>query len=185
MTSKITKQYFLYRAGKLDPDAFAKVYDIYVDKIYRYVYFKVSSVHEAQDITSEVFLKTWEYLLKGEKKVENMEALFYRIARNLVIDFYRRKEHKDLSSGDVESIKENAQDKGLNEIYRNLDIKFKTQEVFEALEKLNDLYREIIILKYVNQFSTKEISKIINKSRGATRVLAHRALEVLKRLLEE
>lgn len=182
---KITKQYFLYKAGKLDADAFAKVYDIYVDKIYRYVYFKTSSVHEAQDITSEVFLKTWEYLLKGEKDVENMEALFYRIARNLVVDFYRKKERGDLLSEDLDSQEDVAREKGLNEIYRNLDVKFKTQEVFEALEKLNDLYREIIILKYVNQLSTKEISKIINKSRGATRVLAHRALEVLKKLLEE
>ncbi|MFH1565010.1 MAG: RNA polymerase sigma factor [bacterium] len=185
MTSKITKKYFLYRAGKLDPDAFGKVYDIYVNKIYRYIYFKVSSAHEAQDITSEVFLKTWEYLLKGEKKVENLEALFYRIARNLVIDFYRKKEHSDLSVEDLDSQESIARVKGLNEIYRNLDVKFKTQEVFEALEKLNDGYCEIIILKYVNQLSTKEISKIINKSRGATRVLAHRALEVLKRLLDE
>lgn len=185
MTSKITKQYFLYKAGKLDPNAFARVYDLYIKKIYRYVYFKVSSTHEAQDITSDVFLKTWEYLLQEERDVENLEALFYKIARNLIIDFYRKKDHRDLA-GDVDLVQENgAQRKGLGEIYQNLDVKFKIQEVFEALEKLNDLYKEIIILKYIDQLSTKEIAFIINKSRGATRVLIHRALTVLKKLLEE
>jgi RNA polymerase sigma-70 factor (ECF subfamily) len=185
MTSKITKQYFLYKAGKLDPDAFARVYDLYVKKIYRYVYFKVSSVQEAQDITSNVFLKAWEYLLSEEREVENLGALFYKIARNLVIDFYRKKEHSDLTE-DMDSIKYDiVSEKKFNDVYQNLDVKFKTQEVFGALEKLNDLYKEIIILKYVDQLSTKEIASIINKSKGATRVLVHRALAVLKRLLEE
>jgi RNA polymerase sigma-70 factor (ECF subfamily) len=184
IVNKFTKQYFLYRSGKLDRDAYAKVYDLYVDQIYRYIFFRVSSVQEAQDITSEVFLKTWEYLQKQKQKIENIEALLYRIARNLVIDFYRKRERQNLT--DIEAVPESELvEYGLDKFHQQLDVKVQTQEVMEALGELNDLYREIIILKYIDQLTAKEISIIINKSSGATRVLIHRALNVLKKVLEK
>lgn len=182
MIDKITKQYFLYRAGKLDPEAFAKVYDLCVDKIYRYIYFKVSSVQEAQDITSEVFLKTWEYLQEEERKLDNLEALLYRIARNLVIDFYRKREHDQ--TVDLETVSEKVLgDKKQTDYHDEIDIKIETKKVLQSLSEMNDLYREVIILKYVDQLSTKEIASIIKKSSGATRVLIHRAVEVLKEIM--
>ena len=67
-------------------------YDLYTDSIYRYIYFKVGQDEEARDLTSEVFLKAWNYIQDNKiTDYKTLKALFYKIARNLVIDHYRRK----------------------------------------------------------------------------------------------
>jgi RNA polymerase sigma-70 factor (ECF subfamily) len=180
--NKIKEQFYLYKAKKLDPDAFAKVYDLFVNKIYRYIFFKVSSVQEAQDLTSEVFLKTWQYLQKEKKEVDNLQALLYQIAKNCVIDFYRQREKRN--TVDIDSVAESV---FINQTTENMTdklfVKMQTKEVYDTLSEMNDLYREVIILKYIDQLSVKEVATIINKSSGATRVLLHRAMAVLKKLL--
>ena len=85
-----------------DKEAFARVYDLYVVKIYRYIFFKVSNQNEAQDLTSEVFLKAWEYINSPSfKQVNNLNGFLYRIARNIVVDYYRQKKNRDIYEGDI------------------------------------------------------------------------------------
>ena len=79
-----------------DTEAFSQFYDSYVSKIYRFIFFKVSSEVEAQDLTSEVFLKTWQYLNSGEE-INDLNAWVYRLARNTVIDWYRRQNKQPLA----------------------------------------------------------------------------------------
>ena len=91
MTGKISEKILLYKVQtKKDPEAYAKLYDLYVKRIYRFVFFKVSSEVEAEDITSDVFLKAWNYL-NANKEVKSFSGLLYRMARNAVIDLYRAK----------------------------------------------------------------------------------------------
>src|SRR3989338_3490757 len=81
-----------------DPQAFAEFYDQYVSRIYRFIFFKVSSVSDAQDLTSEVFLKTWQYLKESpQEEIKNLSAWVYRLARNTVIDWYRQQNKQPLS----------------------------------------------------------------------------------------
>src|SRR3989344_6220434 len=90
-SSKFQEKLLLIRLQKKDPEAFAQIYDLYVTPVYRFIYFKVSSKQDAEDITSEVFLKIWQFVTESEDEIENLRALIYRVARNLVIDLYRRK----------------------------------------------------------------------------------------------
>jgi len=179
----IKEKILLFKAKNKDPEAFAEVYDLYIDKIYRFVFFKINRQEEAQDITSEVFLKTWQYIIDG-KEIKNLNALFYKIARNLVIDHYRKASAKDVSLEDIKKsdieIKES-----ISEQINKIDEKIEIESVEEKLKCLKDEFREIIILRYIEGLSIKEISEIVEKKKGTIRVIIYRALNALKELIVE
>lgn len=185
---------------KKKKEAFIEFYNQYFDKIYRYVYFKVGSVEEAQDLTSAVFLKLWNYVQEG--KLSDFGALkpfAYKVARNVIIDHYRKsstsyensdgsgqdihlKRHVRLEEGLLDSAKEYidpSQDM-IQKIQVSIDIEYVKKKIF----LLKDEYREVIMLKYIEELSTSEIEKILKKSKGNIRVLTHRALKSLKDLID-
>lgn len=180
---KIQEKLLLAKIKAQDPEVFSEVYNLYIDQIYRYIYFKVATREEAEDLTSEVFLKTWQYLFGSQKEVKNLKALLYQIARNLVVDFYRQKSQIEIL--DDENILERIEDSRQQNLLLKIDHKAEIVTVEQGLKKLKDEYREVIILKYLEGLDNWEIAKIINKSKGAVRVLLHRALKVLKGYLEK
>ncbi|HOW13181.1 MAG TPA: sigma-70 family RNA polymerase sigma factor [Candidatus Pacearchaeota archaeon] len=157
---------------------FSKIYDKYINQIYRFVFLKVNSKEIAEDITSETFLKVWESYKNN--KIENVSAFLYQVARNLLTDYYRQKSRTQFLPLDSVSIidpsnnlKEESQDKSDIEIIKS------------ALSRLeNENYQNIIIWHYLNDLSIKEISKINNQSEGAVRVMLSRALKELKEIIE-
>lgn len=164
---------------KRDPEAFGKLYDAYLPHIYRFIYFKVPSEEEAQDLSAETFVKFWNYLSDG-KSVGNVQALIYQIARNLVMDYYRARPER-LTSLSEEVLQIPADEyKGLMAIERGLDVGV----VLKALRLLKDEYREAIILRFVDELSPKEVASVLGKNEGNARVLIHRALASLKAVLE-
>lgn len=179
-TLKIKEKLLLYRIRKnKDSESFAKLYDFYVERIYRFIYFKVSKQEDAQDLCSEVFLKTWQYLI-ANKKIGNFNALLYKIARHVVIDFYRKKSQNEIATED-EILQQIEYQKNVAQEVEN---KLEVENIEKYLKRLKDEYREIIILKYVDELSIDEIAKIVNKSKGNVRVIIHRAIKALKELIE-
>jgi len=178
----LKEKYLLFRAKNKDPEAFAEVYDIYIDRIYRFVFFKINRTEEAQDITSEVFLKTWQYIIDG-KEIKNLNALFYKIARNLVIDHYRKASQKDVSLEGLKTSETEIKDL-LEDQINKIEKKIEIDKIEEKLMGLKDDYREIIILRYIEGLSIKEISEIVAKKKGAVRVILYRALNALKELMK-
>ena len=79
-----------------DPDAYGLLYDKYVASIYRYVFFKLSHKEEAEDVTSEIFLKAWRHIIDatGESEIINFRTFIYRVARNSIVDVYRERVKK-------------------------------------------------------------------------------------------
>lgn len=179
MSNRFNERILLYRVRRGDAEAFSPLYDQYVDKIYRFVYLKVSTTHDAEDITAETFLKVWHYVRDG-KKVKYFQALLYMTARNLVIDFYRRKGLGGASIEDAEIVVADRSDLTLEE---KMDLKIDLNRIEESLRQLKDAYREVIILHFLNELSLKEIAAILEMSPGATRVLLHRGMKALKGLL--
>lgn len=167
---------------KKDKEAFIEAYDLYVDDIYRFVYFKVGNTEEARDISSNVFLKAWQYILKENvDREKSLRALIYRIARNIIIDYYRQASRREISV-DIEAVE--ISDEG-QDLAKALDIDSDLKIVKKALLKLKDEYREIIIMKYINEMSFAEIASITGKSGGNVRVLGYRALKALRDILEK
>jgi len=133
---------------------FLKAYKQFNEPIYRFIYFKVSSKEIAQDLASEVFLKAWRFCQKN--KIQNIRGLVYKIARDLVIDYYRKQKPVALEKDIL------AEDKN------TLDLQI-------ALKKLTENERDAILLHYFEGFSHEEIAQIMNKQQGTVRNLAMRA----------
>ncbi|MFH1822518.1 MAG: RNA polymerase sigma factor [Patescibacteria group bacterium] len=176
----------LAKLKRKDQEAYLKAYDLYVDQIYRFVYFKISNSEEAEDITSLVFLKTWNYINENKlDDVKTLKALIYTIARTSVIDYYRQNAQDNLKIhiDNIEmpiDLPDTRQD-----VHKKVEIKSDIKIIENTLNKLKDEYREIIILKYIEELSIEEIADIIQKSKNNVRVLTHRAIKALKELIEE
>ena len=184
MPSKFSEKILLYRLRlKSDPESYAALYDIYVEQIYRFIYFKVSTREEAEDLTSEVFLKTWHYV-QEKKEITNFKALLYKIARNCIIDLYRKKSAKpEAYLEDQLERGFEAGDKG--EWLRKETDALDSKQVIKALKKLKQEYQEVITLRYVDELEIVEIAEIVGKGKVAVRVTLHRAINKLKEVLEK
>lgn len=160
---------------------FSKIYDEHIDKIYRFIFLKVSSQEIAQDLTSETFLRGWEAFKKSQnpvannQKIENIQAFLYKIARNLVTDHYREKGKTQIVSAEYVNITDpraNLEEKAL--------LKSDIDNIRIALVNLREDYQNVIIWHYLDDLSVSEIAKIMDKSEPAVRVQLHRALKSLK-----
>lgn len=148
---------------------FSKIYDKYIDKIYRFIFLKVSSQEIAQDLTSETFLRGWESFKNGTK-IENPQAFLYRIARNLVTDHYREKGRTQVVSAEYASIVDPREDVEEAAVLRS-DI----NTVRLALVNLKEDYQNVIIWHYLDDLPIQEVAKLLDRTEEATRVLLSRA----------
>lgn len=172
---------------KKSREKFSEIYDKHIEKIYRFIYLKIGSRDQAEDLTSQTFVRGWEAFKKrendNENEIKNMQAFLYQIARNLIADFYRKEERRtrlvsmENSNIEVEDPKPNPGEKSVF----NSDLK----RVQTALANLKEEYQNIIILRHVEDRSTQEVAEVMGKSEGAVRVQLHRALEALKEELSE
>lgn len=182
MSNPLQEKLLLYRVrAKKDPEAYGKIYDLYARRIYRFVYFKVSSEEEAQDLTADVFLKAWSYLLdeKGGE-VRHLSALLYSIARNRVIDHYRSRSNREtllLAEGAEEVIADDRMD------LKKVDAGIDARMLEKRLRSLKDEYREVLVMKHLDELETSEIARILGKTHGNVRVLLHRATEAMRDLV--
>ena len=166
---------------KKDKEAFLRAYDLYVDSIYRYIFFKIGQTEEAQDLTSEVFLKAWNYIQDNQiANYKTLKALFYKIARNLVIDHYRKSASNQSVGLENEFGSINLVDQS-QDLLEKANISSEIEEVMRVITELKDEYREALILRYIDELSIAEIADILDKTKGNTRVLVFRALKTLKK----
>jgi RNA polymerase sigma-70 factor (ECF subfamily) len=157
-----------------DQEMFARLYDAYMERIYRYVYFRVADEKLAEDITSQVFLKVWEKLDTYQAGQSPFMAWLYRIAHNAVIDYYRSKK--------VAISLEEANPVDLshaNEMDEKLDLEIQSEELRAALRELTEEQQQVLILKFVGGLSTTEIAQQLGKQQGAVRALQMRGLQGL------
>ncbi len=159
---------------------FSQIYDRYIEKVYRFIFFKVNSQEMAEDLTSETFLRTWEAFKNGNQEIENVQAFLYKTARNLVTDFYREKGKAQLVSAERTAIVDPRQD--LEEkAFQRSDL----EQIRFALAQLKDDYQNVIIWHYLDDLSISEIAEILGRTEETTRVLIHRALNALKNKIKE
>ncbi|MGB9743531.1 MAG: RNA polymerase sigma factor [Minisyncoccales bacterium] len=153
---------------------FSKIYDEYINKIYRFIFLKVSSEDIAKDLCSETFLRGWE-VYQDNPNIKNPSALLYRIAQNLIIDYYREKERTNFISTELVSLADprpNLEEKAIINSDLNL---IKT-----CLANLKDEYQNVIIWRYLDDLSIEETAKLLGRTEENTRVLLHRALKALR-----
>lgn len=182
--SKLKERNLLSRLKKKSKDAFIETYDLYVDDIHRFVYFKIGSKEEANDLTSIIFLKAWEYIRNNSSfDTRSIRALIYKIARTTIVDYYRDKKKNVLSLDDEEHPIDVVDDK--QDIVGDIDSGADLELIKSKLPLLKIEYREVLIMKFVNDLSLDEIAEVTGKSKGNVRVIVFRALKALKDLIEK
>ena len=161
---------------------FGDIYDKYIKSIYRFVIIKIHSVQAAEDISSETFIRGWKVFQRKKGRIRNVRAFLYRIARNLVIDFYRREGKSKILSVEGDSIP-------LVDPKRQPDetalIKSDIDDIEQSLFNLRDDYQNVIIWHYLDEMSVPEIAKLLHRREGTVRVLLSRALKALKSQLSK
>ena len=158
---------------------FSKIYDQYVTKIYRFIYLKVSSQEAAEDLSSEVFVRTWETYRSESTKIENIQAYLYQIARNVVADHYRVRKIRTVSVEETAEIVDPA-DSLQGQAVLNLEM----DRIQKALATIQGDYQDLIIWRYLDELSVPEIAQITGKTEENVRVGIHRALQALKGKVE-
>lgn len=166
------------RAGKGDAAAFGALYDRYVEAVYRYVFYRVRNDADAEDLVSDVFMRALRAIPRYEPRVAFL-AWLYRIARNAVIDRARRSRTQisfedALAHPNVDQIVEpDATILALSD----------KEAVRAALAKLTPLQQEVIVLRFVEGYTTLEIANLVGKREGTVRGIQFRALEALRVLI--
>lgn len=159
---------------------FEKAYIEYSPGILKHIYLRVSDWNVAKDITQDTFFKAWRSISQGNtSEIRNYKAFFYRIANNNIIDYYRKR--KDISldekeETEIENIAVVEAEQG-----NDFDQKIEKDKLDSCLSELKDEYKQVLIMRYVNDLSIEEISQIINKGKGNVRILLYRAMQVLKK----
>ncbi len=155
---------------------FLEHYDKWNDAIFRYILLKVSDREKALDLTQETFTRCYEYVKKGTE-IEHMKSLLYRIAHNLVVDSYRK--HKESS---LDNLIEEGFDYGDN-AEEKLEAQIDGTRVLDIVKTLDEKYREVIMLRYMDDLPVKEIAKIVGESENTISVRLHRGIEQLKKII--
>lgn len=165
----------------IDAKTFENLYEEFAQKIYTYCYFRVSSKEEAEDIAAAVFFRAWDHVVAG-KSIENVQAFLYRIASNLVIDHYRKnKDRREITLDDPQRPIEIPDS---TDIAQLVDQGILADDMKRYLALLPDAYREVIVLKYINDLSVKEIAEVLHTSENNISVRLHRAIDKLKIILK-
>lgn len=153
---------------------FSKIFEEYQDAIFRFVFFRVGNRQIALDITQDTFVKLWGHLIKGGK-IEHEQAFIYRIAKNAVIDYYKKSKSSSLDIL-IEGGFEPESNIHTDEIFRNDDIKM----IQGLLEEVDEESRQIIFLRYTEEKPIEEIAEIYGKTTNAMTVRIHRIIQKLK-----
>jgi RNA polymerase sigma-70 factor (ECF subfamily) len=169
----------MQRARNGDRDAFGQLYERSVDRVYRYIYFRVTDDATAEDLTSKVFLKALEGLPRFQAGKSPFIAWLYTIAHNAVIDFYRTKK-QTAPLDEIAALP--ATDPLPDEQYDSL---FAARALRRSLQKLTETQRDVVTMKLIDGLNTDEIAARLGKSAGAVRALQMRALQALAKVLRD
>ena len=165
------------RAVAGDQDSFGQLYEMYTDRVYRHIYYRVGNATDAEDLTAQVFLNAWKAIGRYRQMGRPFVVWLLSIANNQVIDFYRAQKDRiylddpgvTISDGeDPEEIAEQA---------------YTAQELREAIKRLRPDQQRVLVLRFIDGLDYADIAAIMTKKEGAVRVIQHRALLALRKLL--
>jgi RNA polymerase sigma-70 factor (ECF subfamily) len=164
-----------------DADAFGELYERYATRVFRFLFAHLSNRMDAEDLVGDVFLRVWRALPNYQEQGVPFLAFLFRIARNALIDHYRKagKSKQDVSIEDI-TIEDGDPGPG-DTVIRNLE----HEQLRQTLGQLRDDYRTVLVLRFLSELSPDETAEVMDRSAGAVRVLQHRALAALRKLMDE
>jgi RNA polymerase sigma-70 factor (ECF subfamily) len=166
-------------------DRFLKAFEDYSDALFRHAAMRVNDRERAIDIVHDTFTKVWSYARAGQK-IDSYRPFLYKVLNNLIIDEYRK--HKELSldailegEGIDEGIFSDLSESTVEALAATID----GRQAFELLTELPEVYKEVIIFRFIDELGPREISELIEESENVVSVRLHRGLKLLRQLLED
>jgi len=153
-------------------------YDSFSEAIFRHCFFRVSDREKARDLMQDTFMKAWQQVTAGAD-IKNMRAFLYRVANNLIIDEYRKKKAYSLDKMQEDGFELASQD------HLKIEQIVEGREALEMLEQLDDKYKEVIIMRYIDDLSPQEIAEVVGESENLVSVRIHRGLVRLRELVNK
>ncbi len=157
-----------------------KAYSDHADSIFRFCLTQTRNRDVAKDILQDVFIKTWEYLQNGNS-VDNIQAFLFRVAKNAIIDAGRKKKSYSLDVLLEEGFEPVDSRDELIGHQNRLDF----ERVLILIDDLDDMYKEPILLRYVEDLSIKDIAKILSEKENTISVRIHRGLDILHKKIQD
>ena len=180
MNSGIDEAALIERA-KIDKEAFGQLYELYVDRIYNYVYYRTGNAADAEDLTARIFVRAMQHIGRYRDQGVPFSAWLYRIAHNLVANW-----HRDRSRRKIISLDDIAQWRMSDDSPEFTTQLLQDKEMLlAAILRLPADRQELLILKFVERLPNAEIGDIMDRSEGAIKSLYHRTLLALREDLQE
>jgi RNA polymerase sigma-70 factor (ECF subfamily) len=163
---------------------FLKAFEEYNDALFRHAFMRISNREKAIDLVHDTYTKVWSYVRDGYN-IEAFRPFLYKVLNNLIIDEYRKKKELSLDAllaqeGVDEGSFEDLTESSVEQMAATID----GRKAFELLEELPDQYKEVILLRFVDQLGPNEISELIEESQNVISVRLHRGLKLLRQKIE-
>lgn len=163
-----------------DTEAFASLYESYVDQVYRFIFYRVGDHQTAEDLTSQVFFKAWDNLGRYQLRGLPFGAWLLRIARNTVIDYYRT--FKETTLLEPAAL---AQSDPAANVAGQVERRLEAEWLQTVMQQLTEDQHQVLTLRFIEGLSTSEIAQVLGKREGAIRALQMRGLQALAELIGE
>ena len=161
-------------------EAFLAAYDEYADNLFRFILVKVSDRERAQDLVQETFTRAWDSIGRGTE-VKQWKPFLFRIAYNLIVDSYRANAKRGVS---LEAL---AEENGFDPHDEQLpapDTKAELSLVRQAIDELPETHRELVLLRYVEGLTPKDIAEMTGLTQNVVSVRIHRGMHLLREKLD-
>jgi len=169
------------RAG--DSAAYDRLYNLYSERVFRYLYARIGQREVAEDLTADVFVRLLQNLprfkVNAARPVASFSAFVYRVAGNLLTDQYRKQKHRDHQDIDDQPFLAD----GRPEPFAQTAASENKNELMSAMRKLGAEQQAVLLYRFGDEYSVLEVAEIMGKTTGAIKALQHRAIANLRRIL--
>lgn len=165
-------------------ERFLEAFDEFGDALFRHAVLRISDREKAIDLVHDTYAKVWGYVRNGHD-IEQFRPFLYKVLNNLIIDEYRK--HKEASLDalfEIDGVDEGSFDDLTTNNVESLAATLDGKQAFTVLEELPDVYREVIVLRFVDELGPKEISELIEETENVVSVRLHRGLKLLRQAVE-
>lgn len=166
------------RAVRGEEGAFTRLYDAHHDRVYRHVYYRVGCVEDAEDLTQKVFLQAWRAISRYRYTGTSFAAWLIAIAHNVTVSFLRSRKPADYLGYDPTDEANEVNPDGV------LESRYERERIRQAILQLSSSQQQVITMRFLEGFDCREVAAALGKSEGNVRVIQHRALQQLRKLLE-
>jgi RNA polymerase sigma-70 factor (ECF subfamily) len=162
--------------AKDNQDAFGVLYERYVEKIYKYIYYRTGNHQDAEDLTAGVFFRAMAHIENYTERGVPFQAWLYRIAHNLVANWHRDRGRRKIIPLDEfvgTGLHVDAPDSATED-------KEERGQLLAAIERLPEERQQLLYLKFVSGLSNAEVGDVLDRTEGAIKSLYHRTLIALR-----